>query len=92
MHKKHHHWLNVKKRQYLWSEYPFKLSPPKENGAELFFTIVHQLGVSFFTLAQNKKRPTQDISLVYLVLKCSSSPLISFTSICIFLEIFIETF
>ena len=33
--------IQSKKEHYLWSKYPFKLSPPNENGAELFPMIVH---------------------------------------------------
>ena len=36
-------WLvHLKKTHYLWSKYHFKLSPPNENGAELFRMIVPQ--------------------------------------------------
>ena len=40
MHKKHCYWFIWKRGHYLWSEYSFKLSPPNENGAELFSMIV----------------------------------------------------
>ena len=31
--------VHLNKVHYLWSKYPFKLSPPNENGAELFSMI-----------------------------------------------------
>ena len=41
------HWGTIaigsfKKGHYLWSKYRFKLSPPNEDGAELFSMIVHE--------------------------------------------------
>ena len=41
MHKKHCCWL--KKEHYLWLKHRFKLSPPNENGAELFSMIVRPI-------------------------------------------------